>query len=144
MVVKDERTKTLIAHAVQQKGIDSEEYAVKQVAKDIEELGHRQESVKCDSEPITMALLRRLRRLVNVDMVDQVLHDHPASGDSQSNGSIENGVQTVTGQLRTLRAALRAQAGLCMDDHICGIIAVDGDNMRMLHHFVQFSKIESR
>ena len=45
-------------------------------------------------------------RLVNVDVVDQVLHDHPAVGDSQSNGSIENGVKTVMGQLRTMRAAL--------------------------------------
>ena len=40
-VVKDERTRTLFANAVGQKGIDSEEYAVKQVAKDIEELGNR-------------------------------------------------------------------------------------------------------
>ena len=94
-VVKDERTRTLFAHAVEQKGIDSEDYAVKQVAKDIEEHGHRQVSVKCDQEPSTMALLRRLMRLVNVDVVDQVLHDHPAVGDSQSNGSIENGVKTV-------------------------------------------------
>ena len=45
-------------------------------------------------------------RLVNVDVVDQVLHEHPAVGDSQSNGSIENGVTTVMGQPRTMRAAL--------------------------------------
>ena len=100
MVVKYERTKTLFAHAVEQKVIDSEEYAVKQVAKDIEELGFRQVSVKCNQEPRTMALLGRLMRL------DQVLHDHPAVGDTQSDGSIENGVKTVMGQLRTMRAAL--------------------------------------
>ena len=104
-VVKDERTRTLFAHAVEQTGIDSEEHAVKQVAKDIEELGYRKVSVKCDQEPSTMAFLR-LMRLVNVDVVDQVLHDHPAVGDSQSNGSIEIGVKTVMGQLRTMRAAL--------------------------------------
>ena len=110
LVVKDERTRTLFAHAVEQKGIDSEEYAVKQVAKDIEELGYRQVSVKSDQEPSTMALLRRLMRLVNVDVVDQVLLDHQAVGDSQSNGSIENGVKTVMGQLRTMRAALERPA----------------------------------
>ena len=56
--------------------------AVKQVAKDIEELRYRQVSVKCDQEPCTKALSRRLVRLVNVDVVDQVLHDHPVVGDS--------------------------------------------------------------
>ena len=53
-----------------------------------------------------MALLRRLMWLVDVDVMDQVLHDHPAVGHSQSNGSIENGVKTVMEQLRTVRAAL--------------------------------------
>ena len=101
LVVEDERTRTLFAHAVEQKGIDFEERAVEQVAKDFEEV-----SVKCDQEPSTKALLRRLVRLVNVDVVDQVLHHHPAVGDSQSNGSIENGVKTVMVQLRTMTAAL--------------------------------------
>ena len=59
LVVKDERTKTLFAHAVEQKGIDSEEYAVKQVAKDIEKLGYRHVTVKCGQKPCTMALLCR-------------------------------------------------------------------------------------
>ena len=89
---------------MEQKGIDSD--AVKQVAKDVEVYGYRQVSVKCDQEPSTMALLRRLMRLVNVDVVDRVLHDHPAVGDSQSKGSTENGVKTVMVQLRTMRAAL--------------------------------------
>ena len=104
-MVKDERTRTLFAHVVEQKRIDSEEHAV-EVAKDIEESGYRQVSVKCNQEPGTMALLRRLMRLVNVDVVDQVLHDHPAVGDTQSNGSISNGLKRVMGQQRTMRAAL--------------------------------------
>ena len=106
LVVKDERSRTLFSHAVERKGAGEDDYAVRQVVKDVEELGYRQISLKCDQEPSTMALLKRLLRMLNIEIVDQAIHDHPAAGDSQSNGSTENGVKTVMGQLRTMKAAL--------------------------------------
>ena len=111
LVVKDERTKTVFAHAVKQKGVDEDDSGAKLIVKNIEELGYRQVSLKCDQEPSTMAVLKRLLRIMNIQVMDQVLHDHPAVGDSQSNGSIENGVKTVMGQLRTMKTALESRIG---------------------------------
>ena len=110
LVAKDERSRSLYAFAVRNKGVD-DDYTTKQMMKVIEEVGYRQINIKCDQEPSTMALLQRILKVINVDVVDQAIHDHPAVGDSQANGSIENGVKTVFGQLRTMRDALQDRLG---------------------------------
>ena len=48
---------------------------------------------------------------LNIELVDQVGHEHPAVDDSQANGSIENGVKLVMSQLRTRRVALETRIG---------------------------------
>ena len=111
LVVKDERSRFLFAHTVEKKGVDEDDRSTRMMVKDIEELGYQRLSVKCDQEPSTMALLRRILRTMNIDSIDQVMHEHPAVGDSQANGSIENGVKTVFGQIRTMRLALGQHLG---------------------------------
>ena len=55
-MVKDERSKFLFAHAVEKKGLSVDDYPTKRMMKDVEELGYRRISIKCDTEPSTMAL----------------------------------------------------------------------------------------
>ena len=111
LVVKDQRTKSIFGHAVPQKGIDEQGYVVKAIAADIAELGYRRICLKCDQEPSTRALVKQLLKVLNVEVMDQAMKEHPAPGDSQSNGSIENGVQQLTGQMRTMKSALENRIG---------------------------------
>ena len=73
LVVKDERSRFLFAHVVEKKaGVDEDDRSTRMMMKDLEELGYQQLSVKCDQEPSTMALLRRISRTVIMNSIDQV------------------------------------------------------------------------
>ena len=115
LVVKDERSRSLFAPAVAQKSLDNQETASHLLARDVSELGYRQICLKCDQEPITVAVMKRAVGVMGARvMVDQVLRQYPSVGDSQANGSTDNGVKTVMVQFRTLRLALEERL-LCRE-----------------------------
>ena len=70
LVSKDERSKFLFAHAVERKGTEVNDFATKQMLKNIEEQGYRQLSMTCDQEPSTMALLQKTLKVLNVETLD--------------------------------------------------------------------------
>ena len=103
LVVKDTKSKTVFAHTVMQKGVDSEGYAVTRLIEDVKWLGYTKVILKADNERAIVRLLKESLRRIKTETVDQVAQEHPPPYDSRSNGSIENCIRQVQGHLRTMK-----------------------------------------
>lgn len=99
MVVKDSRTKYVVAKVVAQKGVC--EYAIVSLKKAIEQLGYKKVILRSDNEPAILALKEAVRRETDVEIVSEEV----PVGDHQANGSIENAVKQVQGQFRAIKDA---------------------------------------
>ena len=113
LVVKDSKSKTVFAHAVPQKGVDADGYAVVRLVEDIRWLGYTKILLKADNEHAIVKLLHDSLRRIKTDVLDmeQVGKEHPPSYDSRSNGSVENAVKAVQGLLRTVKLGFEARVG---------------------------------
>ena len=110
LVMKDlagSRTSTgmVFARVVQAKGAQA--YAVKRTAMDIGLLGHRELVLKSDGEPAMVAL----KNAVKDERSERIVLEESPVGESKSNGAIENAIQQVQGQVRTLKDSLEARLG---------------------------------
>ena len=103
LVIKDENTKRISAHVVPEKGRNA--HAVKVLRHEIEILGYKKMILKSDQEPAIMALKESVKRERDEDIV---MEESPV-GESASNGSIENAVRNVQGQVRSMRDALETR-----------------------------------
>ena len=110
LVGKCHMTKCIFAHAVPQKGLDPELYAVERLKRDILWLGHNKIILKTDNENAILAVLRNTLKALRVEDVLNTQEDHPAAYDSSSNASTEAACRSVGGMIRTMR--------LCIEDHI--------------------------
>ena len=111
LVVKDTKSRAIFAHAVRQKGVDEEGYAVARVVEDVKWLGYTKLILKTDGERAIVRLLREALKRIKTDVADQASFEHPPPYDSRSNGSIENAVRLFKGVLRTAKLALEMRAG---------------------------------
>ena len=111
LVVKDTKSRTIFAHAVRQKGVDEEGYAVARVVEDVKWLGYTKQILKIDGEKAIVKLLKESLKRIKTDVADQASFEHPPPYDSRSNGSIENAVRLFKGMLRTAKLALELRAG---------------------------------
>ena len=104
IVMHDDISGGVFAHAVPHKGVDYEELplVVRAVAKDIYSLGYKRVIFRDDQEPALVAFLRAVRRA----LMGEVVFENSPVGDPQGNGAAERGVQTVKDFSRTLRDAL--------------------------------------
>ena len=109
LVAKCCKTKCVFAHAVPQKGIDSERYAVDRLVRDLKWLGHTKIVLKSDNEPAILKLLTEVLKDMRVQAVEQVTESHPPAYDPSSNGEIENACRRLGGKLRTLKLDLEAR-----------------------------------
>ena len=113
IVAKDEVTGNLIAHYVLCKGI-TDEWVIRKLVKDLEEIGRRDAIVKTDGEPAITAVQSRLQNLREGRTVPR----NPPAYNPQSNGPCEKAVQDVAGQLRILKLALEARLGIKIDENL--------------------------
>ena len=113
IVGKDERTKSVFCHHVLAKGL-TDEWAIKRIIQDIEELGRSQIILKTDGEPAIKAVQARLINLRTAQTVPR----NPPAYNPQSNGPCEKAVQDVTGQLRTLKLGLEERVGIKIDEDL--------------------------
>ena len=113
LVVKDNKTKSVFAHVVPQKGSDDKRYVVDTVTEDVVWLGHTRVIVKSDNEPAILKLVKESLRDLRVATADmeQVMEEHPPPYDSQANGAIESAVKQVRGQFKTIRRCLEKRFG---------------------------------
>ena len=113
IVAKDEQTGMTTAHRVDTKG-PTDEWIVKRVVQDIEELGRSDIILKTDGEPAMVAVQRAVTAL-RKGMVTKP--ENPPSYNPQSNGAAEKAVQDVSAQIRTLKLALEARLGITINEN---------------------------
>ena len=104
IVGKDESTGNVMSHVVTCKGI-GDEWVVRKIVRDMEEMGLGHAIVKTDGEPSIKAVQNRLQGL----RPGRTTPRNPPAYNPQSNGPCEKAVQDVSAQLRTIVLALQAR-----------------------------------
>ena len=100
-----EGTGMIFARVVPRKG--AHPYAVKCLASDIGRLGHQTLVMKSDDEPSIKALKEAARS----ERPERVIMEESPVHDSASNGAVENTIQQVQGQFRTMKDSLESRIG---------------------------------
>ena len=120
LVIKDGQTKCIFAHVVPKKG-GGMEWLAKKVVSDIEAMGYGRIILKSDQEVSITELQSELKyereRLMKevgekVKMIRNaitILENSPV-GESKANGDIENAIQQLQGQVRTIKDQVQFHA----------------------------------
>ena len=108
LAVCDSRTRAIFAHDMKEKGANED--TLKQLEDDIKNLGYEGISIiiKGDQEPSIMAIQEALSRRRNDGQI--VLENSPV-GESSSNGRVERAIQSIQGQVRTIKDQVEAIIG---------------------------------
>ena len=104
IVGKDEVTGATIHHKVTCKG-PGDEWVVKMILKDLEELGRRDIILKTDGEPAMLALQARIQAMRSGRTVPR----NPPTYDPQANGPCEKAVQDTAAHTRALKLSLESR-----------------------------------
>ena len=113
MVVKDEKTKVLFAHAVPEKA-KMTGYEIDRMVEDIDLLGHGKVIIKCDQESHLEVVRAGVMKERGQDVT--IPENSPVKS-SASNGMIESGVRAVECQIRTMNMALENRLGFKISMH---------------------------
>ena len=95
----------IFARVVPKKGVNP--YAVKQTASDIAALGHPELIMKSDGEHSVVAL----KQAVKAERPERIVLEESPVAESKSNGAIENTIQLVQGQIRTIKDGRESRIG---------------------------------
>ena len=98
IAVKDYDSKAVYSHVVVKKG--AHKTMVKRVVNDLYNMGHKRLVLKSDQEPSIKDLAKAVKQDFGGDII---LEDSPV-GESQSNGSIEAGIKSIEGMIRTIKS----------------------------------------
>ena len=101
IIGKDESSGNLLGHHVICKGL-GDEWVLKQLAKDFQDMGRAHMILKTDGENAIKAVQNKLQGMRDGRTVPR----NPPAYDPQSNGPCEKAVQDVTNHLRTVKLAL--------------------------------------
>ena len=112
LVARDSKSRVCAAIPVPRKGLDQEDWNLKESLRFLEFLGYSNIVLKSDQERALGALIRKIR--THRGDQTQTMQEHSPVGDSSSNGLVERTIQTVQGQIRTMRSALEARLGTKM------------------------------
>ncbi len=107
VVVKDEVTGCVFQHRIDCKGT-GDEWLMKRLCKDFEELGRRDIVLKTDGEPAMVAVQSRIQGM----RPGRTILRNPPAYNPQSNGPCEKAVQDATAHARALRLALESRLGV--------------------------------
>ena len=113
VVGKDEATGAVVAHRIEAKG-PTDEWIVRRLVKDVEELGRGDIIVKTDGEPAMIAIQRGMA-VLRKDLMTKP--ENPLAYNPESNGAAEKAVQDVSGQIRTLKLAVEARIGAMIPEN---------------------------
>ena len=110
LIARDSRSRVCAAIPVPRKGADVEDWNLKESLRFLEFLGYSNVVLKSDQERAMGALIKKIR--THRGDQTQTMQENSPVGDSRSNGMIERTIQTVQGQIRTMRSALEARLGV--------------------------------
>ena len=113
MVIKDKRSKCVFPIPVPQKGVDPEEYSVRQLLRVLDYLGYSEIILKCDQESALKKVIDGAK--THRGPGTQTMTENSAVGDSKGNGLVERANRTVEGQVRTMVIALESKLGKTID-----------------------------
>ena len=90
-------------------------WVAKRVAKWIDDLGHKEVSLKFDNEPPIVALAEAIRR----ERADGTTtrFENPEEGEKESNARAEGAVNVAKGMIRTLKASTEARLKIKIDEN---------------------------
>ena len=107
LVGHDSRSKVCTAIPVPQKGIDYDEWSVRESLRFTDFLWYQKIVIKTHQEEALNCVIRKVGRYRGSDT--QTMQEHSPVGSSQSNEATERRIQTIEGQVRTLRNAFEAR-----------------------------------
>ena len=97
--------KNIFSHPVRAKGAAGETWIANRICKDIRGLGYNKIIIKCDQEPSIVEIQKEVIRRCEAETIPE----NSPTGESQSNGDIENAIKQVEGQIRTMKVALESR-----------------------------------
>ena len=103
LVSRDRKSKWINAAVVPQKGNCA--YAIKRLSEDIGALGYSRVVLKSDQEPA----IKELKARVKMERAEDIIMEEAPAYEHRANGEVERAIQTVQGQVRTLKSALEAR-----------------------------------
>ena len=106
-VMKHVQTGMICAHAVPRKGL-LDLHGSKELTQDIEKLGLKKVILKSDGEAALISIQEDVQRRRE----DETILENSPVGDSRANGHAERAVQTIAGQVRTLKNALERRCNI--------------------------------
>lgn len=109
LVMRDSKSKAMAAIPVKRKGVDGEDWALKESLRFLEFLGYTNVIMKSDQERALEALFNKIR--THRGDQTQTMREVSPVGDSKANGYVERSIQAVQGQIRTMKNALEARLG---------------------------------
>ena len=112
IVIKDERTTSVLFHKVIRKG-PSDEWVIKRIAKDINEWGRQDIILKTDGEPAMIAVQDAIAQVRK----GQTIPMNPPAYNPEANGACEKAVQDVNAHVRALKLGLEARLNATIDDN---------------------------
>ena len=109
LVIRDARSKAIAAIPVPRKGLDADKWNLKESLRFLECLGYMNLVMKSDQEKALEALFTKIK--THRGDQTQTMREVSPVGDSKSNGYIERSIQSIQGQIRTMKHALEARLG---------------------------------
>ena len=103
LVSRDRKSKWINAAVVTQKGNCA--YAVKRLSEDIGSLGYNRIILKSDQEPA----IKDLKIRVKTERSEDIIMEESPAYEHRSNGEVERAIQTIQGQVRTIKSALESR-----------------------------------
>merc|ERR1711873_97560 len=130
-------TGMLFARVVPAKGVQP--YAVKSLSADIASLGYSEFVFKSDNEPSVVAL----KEVVKLERHERIVMEAAPVHESKSNGAIENAVQLVQGQSRSMKDCLESRLGSKMscDSSLIPWLVLHASRTINRHHVGQDGQI---
>ena len=119
LVGRDRRSRVYNVVPVPQKGDGENEYATRRVLRFLEFLGYEKVVIKSDQE-VALGKVLRNAKTHRGEHTQTMLEQSPVA-DSRSNGFIERAIQTVEGQIRTMKCALDRRLGVKVPSDWCVI-----------------------
>ena len=104
IVGKDEVSGTIIHHKILSKGT-GDEWLLKRLVKDLEDLGRRDVVLKTDGEPAIVAMQAKIQAMRD----GRTILKNPPAYNPAANGPCEKAVQDATAHARALKIALEAR-----------------------------------